>query len=346
MSDPDAGKRPAAVIVGCAGTALTAEERADFATADPLGLILFARNVDTPDQVRGLVASFREVVGRDDAPVMIDQEGGRVARLRPPNWDTRPPAQAFVDLAKRDMEAAKEAAWLNARLIAADLSPLGIDIDCAPVVDLPVPGAHDIIGDRAHGDTPDLAAFLGRAVCEGLAAGGVAPVVKHIPGHGRATSDSHVELPTVDTDPETLDRTDFEAFRLLADVPSAMVAHVAYSAIDGASPASTSEKIIREVIRDRIGFGGVLWSDDLRMEALSGSPEERAAATIQAGCDVVLDCGAEGNRPAIAEASGVLSDTAASRLADLRQYVATHANADFDEDAAVDRLSTLLADEG
>lgn len=287
----DSSKRPSkAIIFGCAGPRLTAEERRFFAGADPLGFILFARNCVDPAQLRALVAELRAAVGRVDAPVLIDQEGGRVQRLGPPHWPKRPPAAVFAGLAKRDREAGGAAARLNARLMAADLHDAGISVDCAPVIDLPVPGAHDVIGDRAHGDTPELVAALGRAVCEGLIAGGVQPVIKHIPGHGRARADSHVELPVVDTTLAELRRSDFRPFVALNAMPWAMTAHVLYRAIDGARPVTTSRHAIETIIRGEIGFDGVLLSDDVSMEALKGTLAERARAVLAAGCDVAIHC--------------------------------------------------------
>jgi beta-N-acetylhexosaminidase len=281
---------PNAIVFGCAGPKLAAEERRFFAAADPLGFILFARNCVDPAQLRALVADLRDAVGRADAPVLIDQEGGRVQRLGPPNWPKRPPAAAFAALAKRDEKAGGEAARLNARLMAADLHSVGIDVDCAPVIDLPVPGAHDVIGDRAHGDTPERVAALGRAVCEGLIVGGVQPVIKHIPGHGRARADSHIELPVVDTSLAELRRTDFRPFVALKEMPWAMTAHVLYRAIDEDGPVTSSRHGIDAIIRGEIGFDGILLSDDVSMEALKGTLAERARAVLAAGCDVALHC--------------------------------------------------------
>ena len=272
-----------ACILGCSGTSLTAEEAAFFAEADPWGFILFARNVETPEQVRKLVDDLRGSVGREDAPVLIDQEGGRVQRLGPPHWRRYPPGAAYAG-------SGAEAARLGGRLIAADLAGLGITVDCAPVLDLPAPGAHAIIGDRAFGDRPAEAAALARAMAEGLLSGGVLPIIKHIPGHGRATSDSHESLPRVDASKGDLERWDFEPFRMLADLPAAMTAHVVYSAFDPDNPATTSKVVIDRVIRGAIGFQGLLISDDLEMKALSGTLRERAEASLAAGCDIVLQC--------------------------------------------------------
>jgi beta-N-acetylhexosaminidase len=281
---------PRALILGCSGTALTAAERRLYKFANPLGFILFARNCETPTQIRKLVEEMRKSIGRPDAPVLIDQEGGRVQRLKPPQWRQAPEGARFAELAARDLTAAERAARLNARLIAADLAAIGIDVDCAPVLDVPVPGAHDVIGNRAYGSDPKIIAKLGRAVAEGLLEGGVLPVIKHIPGHGRAQSDSHHELPAVDADWDALAATDFAPFQALADLPLAMTAHVVFRSIDPAQPASTSPAVIDRVIRKHIGFDGLLLSDDIGMQALSGGYAARVAATLTAGCDVALHC--------------------------------------------------------
>ncbi|WP_374569930.1 beta-N-acetylhexosaminidase [Phenylobacterium sp.] len=279
-----------ACILGCSGTRLTGEERAFFADADPWGFILFKRNVESPDQVRALVDELRACVGRADAPVLIDQEGGRVQRLGPPHWRPYPPGRAYGDLAANDPLLRREIARLGARLLAHDLAELGINVDCVPVLDVPVPGAHDIIGDRAYGRTVEEVALLGRAAAEGLIAGGVLPVIKHIPGHGRARADSHLELPLVEASYEELDGWDFEPFRVLSDMPMAMSAHVVYTAVDAKRPATTSRKAVGQVIRRAIGFDGLLMTDDLSMKALSGDFAERARASHAAGCDVILHC--------------------------------------------------------
>lgn len=304
------------MIFGCAGTALTDDERAFFRDTDPLGFILFARNVETPDQVRRLVESMRDSVGRDDAPVLIDQEGGRVQRLKPPHWRLAPPASIFGELYASDPAAAMMASRLNGRLLAADLAPLGIDVDCAPVLDLPVSGAHGVIGDRAFADDVRAVVALGRAQADGLLAGGIIPVMKHLPGHGRARADSHHELPVVDASRAELERTDFAPFRALADLPWAMTAHVLYRALSSNQPATTSARVIGEVIRDHIGFDGVLISDDLSMEALGGTHAERARQSLAAGCDVALHCNGDlAQMREIASVVGGLSLSAAARVA-------------------------------
>ncbi|MGZ3327259.1 MAG: beta-N-acetylhexosaminidase [Xanthobacteraceae bacterium] len=292
---------------------LTPAERAFVRESAPWGLIVFKRNVDTPAQVSRLVASFREAVGRD-APVLVDQEGGRVQRLGPPNWPAYPPGSAYGHIYDRDVAAGLRAAYLGARLIAADLAAVGIDVDCLPIADVPVAGADAVIGDRAYGDTADKVAALARSVADGLLAGGVLPVLKHIPGHGRATADSHGTLPRVDTDLATLVATDFAAFRPLSDLPLGMTAHIVYSDIDPIAPATTSVTLVRGVIRDLLEFRGLLMSDDISMGALSGSIDARSRAAIAAGCDLVLHCnGKLDEMQAVASAVPTLAGEAAVR---------------------------------
>jgi len=306
---------PAAGIFGCSGLTLTDEEKAFFAKTDPLGFILFARNIDTPDQVRALVHDLRASVGRR-APVLIDQEGGRVQRLRPPHWLKRPPMSVFARMAEKDLPKGRAACRLNARLIAEDLADLGIDVDCAPVLDVPVAGAHDIIGDRALGFDPMLVADLGRAVCDGLLDGSVMPVIKHIPGHGRALVDSHLDLPVVVEDAATLSVTDFAAFRIMRNAPWAMTAHVVYKAFDALRPATTSPIVIEQVIRGEIGCEAVLLSDDLSMKALKGDFADRTRDSLEAGCDIALHCNGDmAEMIAIASALRPLTDAALERLA-------------------------------
>jgi len=279
-----------AFITGISGLELTDSER-DFMRAErPWGFILFKRNVDTPAQVARLVGELRETVGEPDAPVLIDQEGGRVQRLAPPHWPVYPPGAVFGSLYDREPALGLKAARLSSRLIAADLADLGISVDCLPLADVPVAGADNVIGNRAYGTGPAKVAAIARAVTEGLEQGGVLPVLKHIPGHGRATADSHFRLPTVDTPRSELERTDFAAFAPLADLPMAMTAHVVFSALDPAQPATTSATIIEQVIRGCIGFQGLLMSEDVSMNALAGSIAERTRAIVAAGCDMVLHC--------------------------------------------------------
>jgi beta-N-acetylhexosaminidase len=278
------------VIFGCSGPVLEAAERGFFRDVQPWGFILFGRNVRDRGQVRALVDALRDTVGDAQAPVLIDQEGGRVARLKPPQWPQRPPQNVFGSLYGKEQKTAAEAAYLNARLIASDLQELGINVDCLPVLDVPAPGGHDIIGDRAFASDPTVVIALGRAVMQGLMEGGVLPVMKHVPGHGRAAADTHLELPHVKAAREELSATDFVTFRSLNTCPMAMTAHVVYDAIDPARPATTSPRVIREVIRGEIGYQGLLMTDDLSMDALSGPISARAKAALFAGCDVVLHC--------------------------------------------------------
>jgi beta-N-acetylhexosaminidase len=306
---------PAAVILGCSGPVPTERERRFFEQVNPLGFILFARNIQTPDQVTDLVASLRASVGRADAPVLIDQEGGRVQRLRPPHWRAAPPGSVFAHLDRTDPGRAEELLRLNFRLIGRDLAALGIDVDCAPVLDARVAGADPIIGDRAYGERPERVAALGRAAMDGLLDEGVTPIVKHIPGHGRARVDSHLALPVVETALDDLDTLDFAPFRALADAPWAMTAHVVYAALDDRAPATLSSRVIDGIVRGRIGFDGVLVSDDLSMKALGGAFDERARMALAAGCDVVLHCNGDmAEMEAVAAGCRPLSETALIRL--------------------------------
>lgn len=302
-----------AFIAGLSGHQLTPGEESFFRDAQPWGFILFRRNVDTPEQVRALTDSLRSLTGRSDLPILIDQEGGRVQRLGPPHWTRYPAAKTFRDLRANDPDMAREWVRLGARLIAHDLAALGINVDCLPVLDVPVPGSHDIIGDRAYGDDPDSIAILGRAAAEGLMAGGVLPVIKHIPGHGRARSDSHEELPIVDAKKAALER-DFAPFAVNADMPMAMTAHVVYTALDKAQPGTWSKKVISQTIRKKIGFDGLLMTDDLSMKALGGDFRTRAERAIAAGCDMVLHCnGSMAEMEAVAAGSPLLGGKAKRR---------------------------------
>jgi beta-N-acetylhexosaminidase len=278
-----------AFITGLSGLALTASERDFLREARPWGLILFKRNIDDKAQVVRLVDEVLNELGRE-APVLVDQEGGRVQRLGPPHWPTYPPGAVYGMLYDRDSRLGLEAARLGARLIASDLLPLGITVDCLPLADVPVSGADAVIGDRAYGETPNKVAALAGAVAQGLQDGGVLPVLKHIPGHGRSTADSHERLPVVDADRATLEATDFAAFRPLKNLPLGMTAHVVFTAIDPVRPATTSVTMIRDVIRGFIGFDGLLMSDDVSMGALAGTIAERTSASLAAGCDLVLHC--------------------------------------------------------
>jgi beta-N-acetylhexosaminidase len=328
-------------IYGCAGTTLSAAEQDFFREVRPWGFILFARNISDSVQVKALVAQLRDTVGDAQAPILIDQEGGRVARLKPPHWHARPPAARFGALHIENREAAREACYLNARLIAHDLASLGINVDCLPVLDVPVAGAHDIIGDRAFAHDPTTIIDLGKAQMEGLMDGGVLPVMKHIPGHGRAGADSHLDLPRVSATAEELSASDFVTFRSLSQCPIAMTAHVVYESIDPQRPCTTSAKVIRDVIRGEIGFDGLLMSDDLSMKALDGPLAVRAKAALFAGCDLALHCNGDMDEMRNV-ASGVtrLQGPALKRSEQALAHLS--APAPFDAEAAEARLASLL----
>jgi beta-N-acetylhexosaminidase len=337
------GREPLAAILGLEGPVLTVDERAFFRDADPLGFILFARNCQEPEQLRRLVDAARDCVGRGDAPVLIDQEGGRVARLKPPHWRTYPAPGAIVALGGA---RAREAVRLGARLIADDLAQLGITVDCLPLLDLVASGADPIIGDRAYGAAPPEVAAFGAAVCAGLLAGGVLPIIKHIPGHGRATVDSHLALPQVAASRAVLEAEDFAPFRALAAMPWAMTAHILYTALDPDDPATLSAQVISEVIRGSIGFDGLLLSDDLSMAALPGTIGERARRALAAGCDVVLHC--NGERPEMVEvacSAAPLSQAARRRLA-AGEAMRLARHEPFERRAAELRFAALMAGEG
>lgn len=305
-----------AFITGISGTTLSGEEQSFLREAQPWGLVLFKRNVATPEQLATLVESFRDVVGRPGAPVLVDQEGGRVQRLGPPHWPHYPEGAQYGRIWERDRAAGLAAARLGARLIAYDLAALGIDVDCLPLADVPTGDADPVIGDRAYGQSAEKVAAIAGAIAEGLMEGGVLPVLKHLPGHGRATADSHHYLPTVAADRATLDAVDFAAFRPLAGLPMGMTAHVVFSAFDPLAPATTSATMVQDVIRDSIGFEGLLMSDDISMGALSGSIDRRSRAAIDAGCDMVLHCsGSLDEMRAVAGAVPLLTGQAATRAA-------------------------------
>jgi beta-N-acetylhexosaminidase len=332
-------------IFGLSGPVLTDRERAFFEKVRPFGFILFARNIVDPAQVKALTASLKPLAAADPCPILIDQEGGRVARLRPPHWPAYPRGEVFGRLFRLDPDAARRAIYLNSRLIAADLHDLGITVDCLPVLDVPARGGHDVIGDRAYGRDPDTVARLGREAVTGLLDGGVLPVIKHIPGHGRATADTHFELPTVRTRRATLRRTDFAPFKALADAPFAMTAHVIYADIDPDFPATTSRMVIDHVIRKAIGFDGALMSDDLNMHALSGTLAERAFASQQAGCDLALHC--NGNYDDMeAVASGLQPPSPATLRRLTRALAGLAAPAPFDRAGATRERDALLARAG
>lgn len=330
-----------AFITGTTGTVLTADEREFIREASPWGFILFKRNIDNPAQVTKLVADLREAVGDGDAPVLIDQEGGRVQRLGPPNWPAYPAGAVFSALYDIDSQLGLSAAWLSARLIAFDLTELGISVDCLPLADVPVPGADAVIGDRAYGTDAAKVAAIAGSVADGLIQGGILPVLKHIPGHGRATADSHLRLPVVDAPADVLEQTDFAAFEPLAELPMAMTAHVVFSDLDAAQPATTSATIIKRVIRGMIGFQGLLMSDDVSMNALSGTIAERSRAAIAAGCDMILHCnGKLDEMRDVAMVAPELEGVAAQRAA--RALAARHAPEPFDRFEARNELDHLI----
>jgi beta-N-acetylhexosaminidase len=301
-------------IFGLAGPALNAEELAFFRDADPAGYILFGRNIENRAQLRGLTDSLRAIHGRERTFICIDQEGGRVARMKAPEWLSYPPGQAFDRLYDLAPASAIEAARANAEALGLDLAEAGISVDCLPLLDVRQPGAHDVIGDRALGSEPLRVAALGKATLQGLAAAGVAGVIKHIPGHGRAGADSHKELPTVTAGEAELE-IDLAPFRALADAPIGMTGHIRFTAWDAEAPATQSPFVVEEIIRKRIGFDGLLLTDDIDMEALSGSIPERAERSIAAGCDIVLNCWAKmPDMIGIAERLPRLSKAAATRL--------------------------------
>ncbi|WP_092587358.1 beta-N-acetylhexosaminidase [Rhizobium mongolense] len=299
-----------AMILGCSGLSLTPEEKAFYKAERPWGFILFGRNISEPQQIADLVAEMRESVGWH-APVLIDQEGGRVQRIRPPILQHYPSGQALGDIYRRNREQGLRAAWLMSRLHAFDLLKFGINVDCLPVLDVPVEGSSSVIGNRAYGGDPKTVADMGRAAAEGLKAGGVLPVMKHMPGHGRGFADSHHELPVVPVSRDELEAHDFPPFIAMKDELAAMTCHVVFTAIDPDNPATTSSKVIDGVIRKRIGFKGLLLSDDTSMNALAGTIGERAANIIAGGCDIVLHCNGHmdemqqvvANTPVLARAS-------------------------------------------
>ncbi len=334
-----------AFITGVSGLTPTHDEREFIRAERPWGFILFRRNIEKPSQVSALVSELRDLVGDADAPVLIDQEGGRVQRLGPPHWPAYPPGAVFGALYDIDSRLGLTAARLSSRLIAADLTDLGINVDCLPVADVPIQGADAVIGNRAYGTDPNKVATIARAVTEGLEQGGVLPVLKHIPGHGRATADSHFRLPTVDTPRSELERTDFAAFQPLSDLPMAMTAHVVFSALDPVHPATTSATIIEQVIRGAIGFQGLLMSDDVSMNALAGSIAERTRAIVAAGCDMVLHCNGKLDEMRdvarqTPELSGRALDRAKRALASRKQPVP------FDRKAARAELDALIEQAG
>lgn len=333
-----------AFVCGCKGLTLTGEERRFLTESAPYGVILFKRNVDHPDQLRALVADIRDATGRE-IDVLVDQEGGRVQRLSRPNWRAYPAAARF-HAADLPFERKQHLVRLAARLIGRDLRDIGITIDCLPVLDVPVAGSHDVIGDRAYGHDPETVAKLGRAAAEGLLDEGVLPVMKHVPGHGRSTVDSHHDLPVVTASLAELAVADFRPFIANADLPAAMSAHVVYTAVDPNAPATTSAKVIKEIIRQRIGFGGLLFSDDLSMQALKGNLKERAAAAFAAGIDIALHCnGALDEARAVASVAPEVAGETRARIetATARRAKSRAEARDFDPVDAWAEIAAALA---
>jgi beta-N-acetylhexosaminidase len=329
-----------AFISGCAGQQLTEDETAFFRDSQPWGLILFKRNVESPDQVRRLTSSFREIVGRRTAPVLVDQEGGRVQRMAPPHWRKYPASRRYGELYEIDPLGAVCAARLIARLIAEELLAVGINVACLPVLDVPVEGSHDVIGNRAYARAPETVSILARAAMAGLVSGGVLPVVKHMPGHGRAVSDSHHGLPVVSASKKELQARDFLTFAAFADAPVAMTGHVVYEVFDAENPATQSRKIVR-IIRKQIGFDGLLMTDDLSMKALTGAMADRVSRAIDAGCDMMLHCNGElAEMRAVAEAAGELRGRALRRAKAALKHLRKPTK--FDRKQALKALEQLM----
>ena len=333
-----------AFICGCLGLSLSHDERAFLRESDPLGVILFKRNIDSPAQVHALTSEIRSVLGRANAMILVDQEGGRVQRLAAPNWRRYPAAACFAAVTN----LADRAALIRAvaRLMAEDLRAVGIDVDCFPVLDVPVAGAHDVIGDRAYAKEPAVVATLGRAAAEGMLDGGVLPVMKHVPGHGRARADSHLSLSLVDTSLDVLAASDFLPFRQNRDLPAAMTAHVVYSAVDPDRPATISPEVIGGIVRGAIGFDGLLFSDDLSMKALAGTFRDKAEQLFAAGVDIALHCnGIRVEAEAIAAASPMIAGMTAERVARAHAAMRRPAPA-FDLVDASTKLDRMLAATG
>lgn len=338
MSNPE---RNLSVILGCQGTSLTADERAFFAEIRPFGFILFARNIENPVQLRALTSELRSCLDQPDAPILIDQEGGRVQRMRPPHWRPAPPMKVFGDLHKVAPNRAREALSLNIQLLASELISVGISVDCAPLLDVSNELTHNVIGDRAFAEDADVVSDLGQVAVEAFLANGVLPVMKHVPGHGRATVDSHKDLPRVNADRALLSKTDFKPFHDLWDCPLAMTAHIVYEAIDPDNPATTSKIVINDVIRREIGFQGLLISDDLSMQALSGDFEARAKHSLEAGCDLALHCnGDRGEMEAVVRGVTPLTSEQWSKWRDMQSRLGKPV--EFDPAEASEKLQRWL----
>jgi beta-N-acetylhexosaminidase len=337
-----------AFVCGCSGLTLTQDERAFLRDTEPFGLILFKRNVESPAQVKALVDSVRDCLGRDQAAILIDQEGGRVQRLGPPHWRAYPSASRLGQARQQGSDSLEDRAKfvrLAARIMAHDLHELGINVDCLPVLDVPAAGSHNVIGDRAYGETPETVAALGRAAAEGLLDGRVLPVIKHVPGHGRAMADSHLELPVVTAPIEALRGIDFAPVKANADLPAAMTAHVVYEALDPERPATLSPTVIETIVRGEIGFGGLLMSDDLSMRALKGSFRDRAEGLFKAGVDIALHCNGDLIEAAeVAAATPVLAGKSLARAdAAMGMLTSGPKNAEFDPVDAWKEVEAELA---
>ena len=331
-----------AFISGCKGLAITPEEKAFFAGERPWGFILFGRNIGEPEQISDLVASLRDSVGNPDAPVLIDQEGGRVQRIRPPIVPQYPNGAAIGEIYRRDREQGLRAAWLMSRLHAFDLMRFGITVDCLPVLDVPIEGSSDVIGNRAYGHDPQAVAAIGAAAAAGLKAGGMLPVMKHMPGHGRAFVDSHHKLPVVDVPFDELAKSDFVPFVAMKNELMAMSAHIVFTAIDPENPATTSPKVVDDVIRGHIGFDGLLMSDDVSMNALAGNIEERARGIVAAGLDLVLHC--HGIMDEMLQVARVVPVISGETLRRVKAVEAGFAKPDSSDEAALrDEFNGMLA---
>ena len=330
------------VIFGLSGSILSEEEKQFFSQANPVGFILFARNCQDPEQLKSLTNALRTLLGREDVLMLIDQEGGRVARLKPPHWRNTPAAGLFAEIADESISVAKKSVYANARLIANELNTSGINVNCAPLADVPIAGAHDIIGDRAYGDDAHQVSILGAEMAKGLLDGGVLPVLKHIPGHGRASADSHEALPVVTESLDILNRSDFIPFKSLAFLPLGMTAHILYTALDSEFPATLSRKVIDYIRRD-IGFNGLLMSDDISMKALRGDLGELTERTLNSGCDIVLHCnGIMAEMQKIAEACPALNPKAEGRFQTALKQL--HAPYGFDYEEAEQMIESLVAE--
>jgi beta-N-acetylhexosaminidase len=332
-----------AFISGCKAGELTCDEFDFFRTTSPVGLILFRRNCKNPEQVRRLAERFAESLCGAPHLVLVDQEGGRVQRLQPPGWRKLPPATAYATMYRKQPEKAVRGAFLVSRLLADELILSGINVNCAPVLDIPAAGSHSIIGDRAYGRTVEEVTEIGTAVARGLISGGVLPVIKHLPGHGRARTDSHAELPVITSEVRELLARDFRPFIAARDMPLGMTGHLLFPALDGEFSVSQSEIIIRRIIRKQIGFDGLLMSDDLSMRSLSGSMSDRARRVISAGCDVALHCnGNMAEMQEVAKAAGTLTDMASKRFAIAIKACTRGLRPDYDEDAARMLLNEVM----